>query len=175
MIPSSAPPFFQIHKSHGIGYGMNSVGTAAIKSSESFVMAGAKRGLSGSGGLCPFLWERPSADQVNNTVSVPLSFDVNRYFKPLWKPGHLLDTNLKSCGNCLRPTAQIFLRAKPTRAFMNNQEPDLNPTPAETDSAKTNESVQREGSELPVDQRASYLRSRQIALKKFSPQGRDPS
>ena len=54
---------------------------------------------------------------------------------------------------------------------MNNQEPDLNPTPAETDSAKTNESVQREGSELPVDQRSSYLRSRQIALKKFSPQG----
>src|ERR1700732_2842572 len=48
---------------------------------------------------------------------------------------------------------------------MNNQEPDLNPTPAETDSAKTNESVQREGSELPVDQRSSYLRSRQIALK----------
>ncbi len=58
---------------------------------------------------------------------------------------------------------------------MNNQEPDLNPTPAETDSAKTNESVQREGSELPVDQRSSYLRSRQIALKKFSPQGGDPS
>ena len=54
---------------------------------------------------------------------------------------------------------------------MNNQEPDLNPTPAETDSAKTNESVQRERSELPVDQRSSYLRSRQIALKKFSPQG----
>src|SRR6202011_3661376 len=48
---------------------------------------------------------------------------------------------------------------------MNNQEPDLNPTSAETDSAKTNESVQREGSELPVDQRSSYLRSRQIALK----------
>jgi hypothetical protein len=42
------------------------------------VVAGAKRGLSGSGGLCPFLWERPSADQVNNTVSVPLSFDVNQ-------------------------------------------------------------------------------------------------
>jgi hypothetical protein len=71
MIPSSAPPFFQIHKSHGIGYGMNSVGTAPSKSSESFVVAVAKRGLSGSGGLCPFLWERPSADQVNNTVSVP--------------------------------------------------------------------------------------------------------
>src|SRR5271166_4123089 len=82
---------------------------------------------------------------------------------------------LKSCGYCLRPTAQIFSRAKPARAFMNNQEPDLNPTPAETDSAKTNESVQREGSELPVDQRSSYLRSRQIALKKFSPQGGDPS
>ena len=108
------------------------------------MVAGAKRGLSGSGGLCPFLWERPSADQVNNTVSVPLVLDVNRYFKPVWKPGHLLDNNLKSCGNCLRPTTQIFLRAKPTRAFMNNQEPDLNPTPAETDSAKTNESVQRE-------------------------------
>ena len=58
---------------------------------------------------------------------------------------------------------------------MNNQEPDLNPTPAETDSAQTHESVQREGSELPVDQRSSYLRSRQIALKKFSPQGGDPS
>ena len=102
-------------------------------------------------------------------------FDVKRYFKPLWKPGDLLDNNLKSCGYCLRPTAQIFLRAKPTRAFMNNQEPDINPTPAETDSAKTNESVQREGSELPVDQRSLYLRSRQIALKKFSPQGGDPS
>jgi len=59
---------------------------------------------------------------------------------------------------------------------MNNQEPDLNPTPAETNSAKTNESVQiGEGSELPVDQRSSYLRSRQIALKKFSLQGGDPS
>jgi len=54
---------------------------------------------------------------------------------------------------------------------MNNQEPDINPTPSETDSAKTNESVQRQGSELPVDPRSSYLRSRQIALKKFSPQG----
>ena len=69
---------------------MNSVGTAASKSSESL----------------------PSADQVNNTVSVPLVLDVKRYFKPLWKPGHLLDNNLKSCGYCWRPTAQIFLRAK---------------------------------------------------------------
>ena len=44
--------------SEGIGYGMNSVGTAAIKKLGvicGFVMAGAKRDLSGSGGLCPFL------------------------------------------------------------------------------------------------------------------------
>ncbi len=58
---------------------------------------------------------------------------------------------------------------------MNNQEPELNSKTDETDSAKTNESVQRERSELPVDQQSSYLRSRQIALKKFSPQGGDPS
>src|ERR1700674_2311343 len=56
-------PFFRFTKSHGIGYGMNSVGAAASK----------KLGV------------------INNAVSVPLSFDVNRYFKPLWKPGHLLD------------------------------------------------------------------------------------
>jgi hypothetical protein len=67
--------------------------------------------------------------------------------------------------------AQIFCEQS-QREFMNNQEPDLNPTPAETDSAKTNESVR---TELPADQRSSYLRSRQIALKKFSPQGGDPS
>jgi hypothetical protein len=67
-----------------------------------------------------------------------------------------------------------LLASKANESIMNNQEPDLNPTPAETDSAKTHESVQREGSELPVDQRSSYLRSRQIALKKFSPQGGDP-
>ena len=77
-----------------------------------------------------------------------------------------LTTNLKSCSYCLRPT---------TRPFMNNQEPELNPKPDETASAKTNESIQRERSELPVDQQSSYLRSRQIALKKFSPQGGDPS
>jgi hypothetical protein len=61
---------------------------------------------------------------------------------------------------------------------MNNQEPDLNPTPDEADSAKTNElneSGQRERSELTVDQRSSYLKSRQIALEKFGPQGGDPS
>jgi hypothetical protein len=27
---------------------------------------------------------------------------VKRYFKPLWKPGDLLDNILKSCGYCLR-------------------------------------------------------------------------
>jgi hypothetical protein len=84
MIPSSAPPFFQIHKSHGIGYGMNSVGTAAIKKLGvicGFVVAGAKRDLSGSGGLCPFFWERPSADQANKHRLSSPRFDVNRYFK----------------------------------------------------------------------------------------------
>jgi len=123
----------------------------------------------------PFSGNDPQPIRSITPSRFPPPSDVNLYFKPLWKPGHLLDTNSKSCGNCLRPTAQIFLRAKPTRAFMNNQEPDLNPTPAETDSANTNESVQRERSELPVDQRSSYLRSRQIALKKFNPQGGDPS
>jgi hypothetical protein len=125
----------------------------------------------------PFSGSDPQPIRSIDTVSVPLTFAVNRYFKCLWKPSHLLDTNLKSCCNYLRPTAQIFLASK-ARAFMNNQEPDLNPTPAETDSSKTNESnesVQRERSELPVDQRSSYLKSRQIALKKFRPQGEDPS
>jgi hypothetical protein len=53
---------------------------------------------------------------------------------------------------------------------MNNQEPELNPAPTETESAKTNKSAQIHGSEIPVDERPSYLRSRQIALKKFSSQ-----
>ena len=74
------------------------------------MVAVAKRGLSGSGGLCPFLWERPSAAQVNNTgLGSPAPSDVNLYFKPVWKPGHLLDNNLKSCGYCLRSTTQILL------------------------------------------------------------------
>jgi hypothetical protein len=50
---------------------------------------------------------------------------------------------------------------------MNNQEPELNPVPTETDSAKTNESIQTSGSEIPADERPSYLRSRLIALKKL--------
>src|SRR4029077_19139933 len=114
-----------------------------------------RRELSRHGGQQKARSHCPQPIRFNNTVSVPLVLNVKCYFKALWKPGHLLDNNLKPCGYCLRPTAQIFLRAKPTRAFMNNQEPDLNPTPAETDSAKTNESVRREGSELPVDQRSS--------------------
>ena len=59
MIPSFAPPFFQIHKSHGIGYGMNSVGTAAVKKLGVICDDRAKRGLSGSGGLCPFSGNDP--------------------------------------------------------------------------------------------------------------------
>jgi hypothetical protein len=51
---------------------------------------------------------------------------------------------------------------------MNNQEPKFNPVPTETDSAKTDESTQTSGSEIPADERPSYLRSRQIALKKFT-------
>jgi hypothetical protein len=58
---------------------------------------------------------------------------------------------------------------------MDSKEPELNPTPAETDSEKTNESVQIGRLEFAVDKRPSYLRSRQIALKKFSPKGLDPS
>jgi hypothetical protein len=61
----------------------------------------------------PFSGSDPQPIRSIDTVSVPLTFAVNRYFKCLWKPSHLLDTNLKSCGNYLRPTAQIFLRAKP--------------------------------------------------------------
>jgi hypothetical protein len=58
---------------------------------------------------------------------------------------------------------------------MNNQEPEFNPTPTETDSNKTNKSVQTTRPEIPVDERPSYLRSRQIALKKFSSQDRNDS
>src|SRR5258708_7185295 len=72
MIPSSAPPFFQIHKSHGIGYGMNSVGTAAIKKLGVICGGRGKTRFIRFGGLCPFLWEQPSADRVNTTLSFPL-------------------------------------------------------------------------------------------------------
>jgi hypothetical protein len=58
---------------------------------------------------------------------------------------------------------------------MNNQEPKLEPMSAETDSAKTNESIQISRPEIPMDERPSYLRSRLIALKNFSAQGGDAS
>jgi hypothetical protein len=58
---------------------------------------------------------------------------------------------------------------------MNNQEPEPNPKPDERLILRKQMNLSRELSELPVDQQSSYLRSRQIALKKFSPQGGDPS
>ena len=54
---------------------------------------------------------------------------------------------------------------------MNHEEPEFNPVLTETDSAKTDESIQTSGSEIPANERPSYLRSRQIALKKFTSQG----
>ena len=58
---------------------------------------------------------------------------------------------------------------------MGTNKADLNPTPAETDSAQTNESVEIGKSESRVDKDPSYMRSRQIALKKFTPQEGEPS
>jgi hypothetical protein len=58
---------------------------------------------------------------------------------------------------------------------MDTQKADLNPTQAETDSAQTNESVEISKSENRVDKDPSYLRSRQIALKKLIPQQGEPS
>jgi hypothetical protein len=54
---------------------------------------------------------------------------------------------------------------------MDSEAAELNPTLAETDSAKTNESAQNSRPQIPVDKHPLYLRSRQIALKKFRPQG----
>jgi hypothetical protein len=39
MIPLVILPFFQIHKSHGIGYGMSSVGTPASKKLGAIVLS----------------------------------------------------------------------------------------------------------------------------------------
>jgi hypothetical protein len=58
---------------------------------------------------------------------------------------------------------------------MDTQNADLNPTPAEPASAQRNESVEISKSEDRVDKDHSYLRSRQIALKKFIPQEEEPS
>jgi hypothetical protein len=58
---------------------------------------------------------------------------------------------------------------------MDTEKEDLNPTPAETDSARTNESVEISKSENRVEKDPSYMRSRQIALKKFTPPEGQPS
>jgi hypothetical protein len=58
---------------------------------------------------------------------------------------------------------------------MDTEEVDLNPSPAETDSAQTSESVETSKSENRVEKEPSYMRSRRIALKKFAlPEG-EPS
>ena len=55
---------------------------------------------------------------------------------------------------------------------MDTEEADLNPTPAQTDSAQTSESVEISKSENRIEKDPSYMRSRQIALKKFTlPEG----
>ena len=55
---------------------------------------------------------------------------------------------------------------------MDPQEIDFSPTPVETDLAQTNESVEISKSESRVEKDPSYMRSRQIALKKFTlPEG----
>jgi hypothetical protein len=58
---------------------------------------------------------------------------------------------------------------------MDTEKADLNPTPAETDSAQTNESVEIRKSENQVGKDPAYTRSRQIALKKFTPPEGEPS
>jgi hypothetical protein len=58
---------------------------------------------------------------------------------------------------------------------MDTEKADLNPTPAETDSAQTNESVEIGKSENRVEKDPSDTRSRKIALKKFSPPEGEPS
>jgi hypothetical protein len=58
---------------------------------------------------------------------------------------------------------------------MDTENADLNPTPAETDSAQPNESFEISKSENRVEKDPSYTRSRQIALKKFTPPEGGPS
>jgi hypothetical protein len=87
---------------------------------------------------------------------------------------HPLDNKLKfiSVTACGQPSGSFW------RELMDSKEPELNPTLADTDSTdseKTNESVQISRPEFAVDKRPSYLRSRQITLKKFTPKGLDPS
>jgi hypothetical protein len=52
---------------------------------------------------------------------------------------------------------------------MDTEKADFNPIPAKTDSAETNESVEKSKSENREEKDPSYMRSRQIALKKFTP------
>jgi hypothetical protein len=58
---------------------------------------------------------------------------------------------------------------------MDTEKADLNQTAAETDSAQMNESVEIRKSENTVEKNPSYMRSRQIALKKFTPPEGEPS
>ena len=58
---------------------------------------------------------------------------------------------------------------------MDTEKADLNPAPAKTDSAQTNESAENSKSESRVEKDPSYVRSRQIALKKFTPPEGEPS
>jgi hypothetical protein len=58
---------------------------------------------------------------------------------------------------------------------MDTEKEDLNPIPAETDSTPTNQSVEISKSENRVEKDPSYVRSRQIALKKFTPPEGEPS
>jgi hypothetical protein len=58
---------------------------------------------------------------------------------------------------------------------MDTEETDVNPTPAETNSAQTSESAEIGKSENRVEKDPSYMRSRQIALKKFTPPEGEPS
>jgi hypothetical protein len=58
---------------------------------------------------------------------------------------------------------------------MDTEKTDLNPTPPATDSAQTDESVEISQSENRVEKDPSYMRSRQIALRKFTPPEEEPS
>jgi hypothetical protein len=46
----------------------------------------------------------PDAASVNDTVSVPLSFDVKRLFSLNWKAGHLRSAYAKICSHYFKPT-----------------------------------------------------------------------
>jgi hypothetical protein len=58
---------------------------------------------------------------------------------------------------------------------MDTEKAGPSPTPAETDSAQTKESIEISKLENPVEKDPSYMRSRQIALKKFTPPEGEPS